>query len=154
MTRKGALTVGISTVILIFLVCVPSVFLTRWKDNLHCTQRTSFSIVLFDWQPHIEDKPIAPIYYKPWGLVIRFLVACLTIVSLYAPAVAYSLSLIRRKRAYLLWITGVFVATLFLFVSSPLGGERASSLAVTTVLLCLPLYSIALFFIWLSRRKG
>ena len=55
--------------------------------------------------------------------------------------------------AIFFWGTGIFVTLLFLLVSSPLGGERTGFLAVTTAHLCLPLYSIPLFHLWLIGRN-
>lgn len=138
---------------LVFLVCIPTWFLIRWEFNLHCTQHTSFSIVLFDWEPHIEDRPGAPIYHDPWGMTIRFLVACMTVMSLYLPAAACLLGSLRRKPAYMLWGIGILATAVFLFTSSPLGGERTSSLAIATAILGLLLYGMPLF-LWLIRRTS
>jgi hypothetical protein len=147
---------------LVALLAVVAARAALHRENLHCDQYTSLRIVLFDMEPHEEERLSAsgavPLAYDArWAVPVRVLFALAFPVAMLGPAamVAVSRSRVRVARR-VLGSLAAFAAVALPLLGFSLGGERAGWLALLSFwlgggALC---YAAAAIVVWRDRRNG
>ncbi len=143
----------------IVLALLPISFLLAYKDNLHCTQYTSFRIALLDMEPHVEETiPVPLIYRSPFAMPLRIYFGCGLLFFFFAPIVSGMLFIsdkLPAKKYFggFLYIAGYHVVNILL--SLYLAGERFTALYVAAGLYCCILYPmyIAAAVVWRGKLQ-
>ncbi|HEX4962499.1 MAG TPA: hypothetical protein VF173_16815 [Thermoanaerobaculia bacterium] len=125
----------VMTVVFAILCMAGSIkFLATFRENLHCTQYTSFRLATFDMEPHEEEEadggpPL--VYHKVFAYPLRAYLAGSLLAFLFLPPLA-SIQIVRRRWPLRRWqlVAAGTAALVFLNTLLPdaLIGERFSAL--------------------------
>lgn len=112
------------------LIAINLAFLILWKENLHCTQWTSFSIAFFDFVRHSEAIPTPKVYQPFIGTVIRLVYGLVLLGICFLPVILILKNIknfILKQLAIPIIVLGV-IATIAVFIPKNIIGERISAI--------------------------
>jgi hypothetical protein len=126
-------------------------FVRSFRQNLHCTQDTSFAIATFDMKPHPEESaegPVPLIYQSGFSVPLRVYFAGSLLTLLFAPA-AGGLAVLWKPRHFRRWkiavIAIVVMAIVNALIPTVIAGERMKALLVIGIFISiLPLIFLRL----------
>ena len=118
-------------------------FLTTFRENLHCTQDTSFRIAAFEMTPHPEEEGPPLVYGGPLAIVLRTYFGVALLAFVLWPSVG-ALAVMQQRLSRTRWRVSVAVLTLLILVNAitpnAISGERFSALnAFALVIMMVPL---------------
>jgi hypothetical protein len=145
-------------VFFILFFAVTTFLLITYEENLHCTQYSSFSIAVFEMNPHEEEaSPLPLVYHKIPGILIRGYAALLILLFLYAPLLSGVLVVIQKIKKKWILIFNVCLFLFFflnLFIPDRILGERLSWMNKVVFLYGILNYALLGFYLLVSHFRS